>query len=344
MANKLDILEEIRKHRNNCVDLLQKLQKAHVNGDDVANAKNKSGWLPLHFVMVFCKGPGVLELVKFLWRMHPLCLQAKTDRDTLAVNLMPPTTNPQPVIDAMQRDQLEARVWLMKKYPQSIRMEDKDGETPLVRAIIGRCNILVAAMIQRFPELTQETNNRGRLPLHYAMESANAGAVSMLYGAYPDGIEEADNMGITPYYMFAKLPNKDPLIAALVDLMCEVFELDEATQPSKDDSTEVIYKQMLPQYAIDSNLSVWTEKVIWRLIKNWRETIQMPIPEIPDTPKENQHSTFATSGALNAAKDSSVGDVGKPRTTRDPTSFQKYTKKGQFEALRASFEAASVKG
>jgi len=343
MPSKLDILEEIRKNRSNCPAVLKKLQAAHVTGDDVSNAKNKSGWLPIHFVMVFCKGPGILELVKFLWRMHPLCVQQKTDRDTLPINLMPPTTNPQPVIDSMQRDQLDARLWLMKKYPQAIRMEDRDGETPLVRAVIGRCNILVAAMIERFPELAKEQNNKGRLPLHYAIEKGNPGAVSILYGAYPEGIDEADHMGVTPYYIFANLPNKDPVIAALVDLMCEVFEIDEAKWPSEDDSAEVIYKQMLSQYAIDSNLSVWTEKVIWRLIKNWRESNLVILPETLETPKENQRSNFVATPRSGETRGSG-SDLKKPRTPRETTSFQKYTKKGQFEALRASFEAGAVKG
>src|SRR5210317_549159 len=98
MPSSLDILDEIRKHRGNCPLILKTLQAAHVSRDDIANSRNKSGWLPIHFVMVFCKGPGILELVKYLWRLHPQCIQSKTDRDTLPINLMPPTTNPQPVI------------------------------------------------------------------------------------------------------------------------------------------------------------------------------------------------------------------------------------------------------
>jgi len=334
--SKLDILAEIRKNRSNCVELLQKFQKANINCEDVANAKSKSGWLPLHFVMVFCKGPGILELVKFLCRRHPRCVQSKTDRDTLPINLMPPTTNPQPVIDAMQRDQMDARLYLMKKYPEAIRMKDKDGETPLVRAVIGRCNILADAMIARFPELARETNKKGRLPLHYAMETANAGAVNILYKAHPEGIDVADHMGVTPYYIFFNLHDKDPVIAALVDLMCKVFEIEDATRPFTEETTSTIYKQALPQYAIDSNLSVWTEKVVWRLINNWTEANTTPPPEVPETPRENSNRRFMFAKS-DEIRDS-VADLRKPRT---PRSFQRHTKKGQFEALRASFETAA---
>ena len=99
---------------------------------------------------------------------------------------------------------------------------------------------------------------------------------------------------------------------------------------------------MLSQYAIDSNLSVWTEKVIWRLIQNWKESSQIVVPEIPETPKENQRSNFVSTPRNGGGTPAS--DLKKPKTPRDTTSFQKYTKKGQFEALRASFETGAVKG
>ena len=167
---KIDIIDEIRKNRGTCRELVKRFESENINCEDVANSKTSSGFSPIHYVMVFCKGEGILDLVQFLVRRHPKCVRSKNSNGALPINLMPASTNPQQVIDEMQRDQLQARLYLIKKFPDGIKMEDNDGESPLVRAIIGKCNILVEAIAERFPELVREANGKGRLPLHYDLD------------------------------------------------------------------------------------------------------------------------------------------------------------------------------
>eukprot|EP00980_Cylindrotheca_fusiformis_P012113 scaffold2927_cov143-Cylindrotheca_fusiformis.AAC.3 len=356
---KIKILEEIRKNRSHCLDLVKKFEQANVNCEDVANAKSQSGWLPLHYVMIFCKGEGILELVQFLVRRHPKCVQAKTDRNELPINLMPPTTNPQPIIDAMQRDQLQARLYLMNKYPEGVTLEDKDGETPIVRAVISRCNIILKAILDKFPHLAKQPNSIGKLPLHYAMETANADAVKLLYSVYPDGIEVKDQAGTTPAQILSKIPDKDKVIAALVDVLCDVFEISCAC--GGGECTCKFSNQMMPQFLNENNLPMWSLDVVWCLIRNGNDSQNYP-PSSPEARlKGNKVERDDKPSIVNVNKDTTPslrrqprrksGELRKPDKQprksaelrkSDSYDFQKFTKKGQFQALRQSFENSSA--
>jgi hypothetical protein len=343
----IQILDEIRKNRSNCFDIVKTFEKANVNCEDVAKAKSNSGKVPLHYVMMFCKGEGILELVQFLVRRHPQCVQAKTDRDTLPINLMPPTTNPQLVIDAMQRDQLQARLYLMKKYPEGVKMEDEDGETPLVRAIIGRCNIIVQAILEKFPELAKEPNTRGKIPLHYAMETGNADAVKILYSIYPEGIAVKDQSGTTPAQILSAIHDKDKMIAALVDVLCDVFEIACACDTTEE-CTCKFSNQMMPQFLNESNLPMWSRDVVWCLIRNGNDTQKLsptpspPKPKNGSKPDEEKKLDLAEERQDNvASRRQPRGSLVEPRKS-DSNVFQKYTKKGQFQALRQSFETSTT--
>lgn len=341
---QIQILDEIRKNRSNCLELVKRFEKANINCEDVAKAKSKSGWLPLHYVMIFCKGEGILELVQFLVRRHPKCVQATTDRDTLPINLMPPTTNPQPVIDSMQRDQLQARIYIMKKYPEGVKMEDKDGETPIVRAVISRCNILVQAMLEKFPELAKEPNSIGKLPLHYAMETSNADAVKLLYSVYPDGIAVKDQTGITPAQLLSKIPDKDKVIAALVDVLCDVFEISCGCG---GECTCKFSNQMMPQFLNESNLPMWSRDVVWCLIRNGNDVQHQSPLSSPERPQPGSKSSEEKKLDLAEERQDNGPTIRKPRGSREPRKsdsydFQKFTKRGQFQALRESFETSST--
>lgn len=320
--NSIDIIDEIRKNRSNCTALLKKLEKA--SNEDVQQVNKSTGMTPLHYVMIFCKGPSILNLVKFLVRRDPSCIASKTNRDTLAINCMPPTTNPQNVIDEMQRDQLQARLYLMKKYPQGVNMEDMDGETPLIRAIIGRCNLLVEKITENFPDTVfQKSSKIQKLPLHYAMETTNDTALKLLYQKYPQGILEKDRSGKTPADILESSHHKQKLIAAMAQVIMQVFEIESQMD------------HMIPQFLNESNRTIWTRKVLLTIIQNSsckpkqteQENISPMLP--PPTPKRllaspEQHEPPTQSR--------------KPET---PLNFSRYTKKGQFQALRQSFESPS---
>jgi hypothetical protein len=282
--------------------------------------------------MIFCKGEGVLELVQFLVRRNPALPTLKTNRDELAMNLMPPTTNPQHVIDAMQRDQLEARLWLLKKYPQAIFDTETDGETPLVRAIVGRCNLFVEHIVEEFPEtLTKPTGKLKKLPLHYAMETGNERAVQILYAKYPQAILIKDKAGVTPADNLKFSLHRDILISAMANVLVNIFELDCPD------------KHMMPQYLNECNRSIWSEPVLVNLVYQYHLK-DHPLPEEddtllpPPTPKRITHPIMTT--ASTATQDFRRRDSLKSRKSDTPK-FARFSKKGQFEKLRQSFESPS---
>lgn len=350
---KINILDEIRKNRNNCLELVKKFEKLNVNNDDVQRAISKSGWLPLHYAMVFCKGEGVLELVQFLVRRHPKCVQEKTtDRGTLAINLMPPTTNPQPVIEAMQRDQMQARLYIMKKYPEGVSMEDKDGETPIVRAVVGRCNLIVQQIVENFPDLASKPNGKGRLPLHYAIESGNAGAVRILYSAYPGGIAVKDGAGATPAQLLAFLPDKDAILASLAAVVSDVFDIASESETTGSDTFNSRH-HMMPQFLNENNISIWSNPVVWYLVKNRVSSI-ITIPSHTEVRQElrkdatfdlQRNSKIEVAEYLKDDNDISHSSPAlklKKEARLSEGKFKRFTKKGQFEALRQSFETAKT--
>jgi hypothetical protein len=79
-----------------------------------------------------------LELVEYPYNLHPQATKAKDSDGDLSIHIMPedmPTQN----------DQLEARRFLVKKYPAGLRIKNEDGWTPLNVSKYWRFSIIANA-------------------------------------------------------------------------------------------------------------------------------------------------------------------------------------------------------
>lgn len=328
----IDIIEEIRKNRGKCKELVKRFQDANINSEDVANSKTSSGFSPLHYVMVFCKGEGVMDLVQFLVRRFPKIVKTKNSKGAIPINVMPASTNPQPILNEMQRDQLEARLYLIKKFPEGIEMEDDDGETPLIRAIVGRCNILVKAIAERFPESIQKPNGIGKVPLHYAMEAGNSGAVEILYKLYPNAMMIRDKTHKTPADILALKGDKENIIGAMTNVLCSIFEICCECENSGEGCTCRFSHQLIPTYLNETNLKIWSKPVIWGVINRAKSSDGGDVEEVNVA---SSHSAGKQDLKAKVRPTFSRQDSGSRRSS---DIYRKISKKGHFEALRQSFE------
>jgi hypothetical protein len=188
----MNILKEISTHRNNCAHLLCRFRLANLTPENVKEAKSKGGLSALHCVLWFCSGPGILDLVMYLVKLDPDCYRKQNNFGNLAIHCFPHDDSSLRKKRKTEQDQLEARLFLNKLYPEGLKHKNKDGVTPLVKAIRLNYNLLAAAIIKQYPELAMFRDRRGKTPLNHALELDNNVVVEAILTASPEAILQQD--------------------------------------------------------------------------------------------------------------------------------------------------------
>jgi hypothetical protein len=154
---KPDVLKLIYLYHDQCKTLLKVFHHENLKLEDVASARDDYGLFPIHNVLLYCWGEGVLELVRYLVELDPDCVKRKTHAGLLPIHVMPgmPLTVESTRLDVIQNDQLQARIFLMKQFPEGIRHFNQYGRSPLSEALKAKCNIIVKAILDESPELAK---------------------------------------------------------------------------------------------------------------------------------------------------------------------------------------------
>ena len=195
----LDLNQEIEENGENCQELLKRFVDAKLTTDDVANAKSGFGWTPIHCVMKYCQGDGVLDLTKYLVTLHPDCVREKTVVGNLPIQMMPVYRHSsRKQRDQFQIDQMDARLFVMEEYPDGLAEKDYVGDTALHNAVRSESSIIAKAIVERVPETLKIQNNENELPLHQACQVGNFQLVNLLLSVHPHGLHEKDKEGNTP--------------------------------------------------------------------------------------------------------------------------------------------------
>lgn len=235
----MDILTEIRDSQDECFELLRRFKKANISSEDVANAEStKTRALPLHFVLRFCSGAGILELIKYLVELYPEGVARRTIHGHLPIHVLPGRPRGQQVDGesprvkssaSMQQDQLEARLFLMYYYTEGLNVTDKKGYTPLVRAIRVHYNEIVKVIVEEFQEHVQESCKTmdQRTPLNHAAQGSNFDAVKMLIRACP---EYATNPQVPLQFLYSvgnlhTLEDQMKMIGIIAEVLPQIFEI-----------------------------------------------------------------------------------------------------------------------
>jgi hypothetical protein len=109
-----------------------------------------------------------------------------------------PFTRESTSLDVCQKDQLKARIFLMKPFPEGMKHIHQYGRSALSEAIKAKCNIIVKAILDESPELAKWPQENGRIPLHLAIEEKNSTAINLLLHSYPEGLTACDKSGKSP--------------------------------------------------------------------------------------------------------------------------------------------------
>jgi hypothetical protein len=195
-----DVLKLIYLYRDQCKSLLKVFHDENLKLEDVASARDAYGLFPIHNVLFYSRGEGVLELVRYLVELDPDCVKRKTHAGLLPIHVMPgiPFTGESTSLDVSQNDQLKARIFLMKQFPEGLKHINQYGRSALSEAIKAKCNIIVKAILDESPELAKWPQENGRIPLHLAIEEKNSTAINLLLHSYPEGLTACDKSGKSP--------------------------------------------------------------------------------------------------------------------------------------------------
>lgn len=198
---------------NKCVEILQLFKDSPLTRGEAKKAMDGNHFTLLHYVMFYGKGEGVLELVQYLYDLIPGCVRATSLRGNLAIHLVPDWLGNRVLCDKMQRDQLAARLFIIRKCPALLSTADGDGNFPLCRAISGACYITAKVMIESFPHVAKQINANGENPLHLCLKTplCNTSLVEALIFHFPKGLHQLDNAGKSPFDYFLNMGRPETL-------------------------------------------------------------------------------------------------------------------------------------
>ena len=195
---------------------------------DAVRKKTTQGQLPLH---IACEAHGDERVVELLLEFWPESLFVKDDAGNTALEVASGTEySPEKtcILALLQKklDHKDKIVYAPTKLYANIESRNWDVavrrclEAPdEVSTWIGSCQkmkdakllpihlacslkaplILIAVIIQTFPESIKRTNNSGKLPIHLACEKrADHRIISLLLHTWPDSYHELDEKGNTP--------------------------------------------------------------------------------------------------------------------------------------------------
>ena len=185
----------MENNHNKCKELITYFkEELKLTCDDLTKAKDMNeygedfGLQPLHVLMMSCNGEGCLELAQYLADLCPALLEKPDYSGNLPIHQIPAR-----VANGCEY-QLEARIWLMKQYPEGLKV-DGNG-TPLARAISYGKKRITMAIANEFPHLLRDSKScvmmpveHGKLPFNYALDCKENEIATMLLELYPEAIK-----------------------------------------------------------------------------------------------------------------------------------------------------------
>lgn len=151
--SKLNIVDEIKLHRDDCKGLLKKFEEGKLAYEDFAYFKDKHDTTPLHFVICYCGGEGVLDLVKYLVKLDPNCVKNHNINWEL------------PLHWAIERRSFEITKLLLSEFPAGAKERDINGDLPLHYAMERRDENLIEILLKAYPEGISVRNNNDQTPV-----------------------------------------------------------------------------------------------------------------------------------------------------------------------------------
>jgi len=107
---------------------------------------------------------------------------------------------------------------LLEKYPEAVRMYDKNDDFPLHLAIkSGQTSEVIQFLIEQWEEGVQKKNNAGDLPLHSAIKSGQPSEVIILLAEqYPAALEIPNDNGELPLHAAIESVQSSEVIEFLI--------------------------------------------------------------------------------------------------------------------------------
>lgn len=191
IRKKTNVLQLIYKHRHQCLkQLLPQLKE--LNWNDAKDSQDSYGSYPLHYVLFYCTGSGVLEVVQYILQQDSDALYKENRHQMTPIHVMPGVTFSGDAhkysLESIQRDQLKARSYMMKKDPSILKHVNNFGRLPISEAVSKGCIRIVKQMLKEYPLLASEKEADGRLALYHAIQKQNPIATTLLISYYPKGL------------------------------------------------------------------------------------------------------------------------------------------------------------
>lgn len=259
MSTQINFHQEILLNKAKCNEILERFKASDIS-EEGFSSENAIPQFLLHEVMRHCQGEGILQLIEYLVKRNPACVQQLDLEGNLPLHILPQGFSLPATKESIQADQLQARRFMMQQYPQALKKTNYRGETPLVIAINVDYNILVKDIITEFPKSLKETDQQGKYPIQYAIESGNTDAVKLILQKDPGNID------LIPLHEYPNGDDRQMTLAAIAEALPETFDI--ACNDNDDESLCKLSKNLVNQFFVESNLSNWGQDVIWRLMKS----------------------------------------------------------------------------
>lgn len=210
---------------------------------------------PLHLIL--CKCPP-LDIIQIFIKYAPEVLKME---DTINGSL--------PIHYACNKKgaSLEVIQALLTASPDTIKVEDEDGQLPLHHAIYGGASLdVLNLMIESYPKgidekYAKKKDYNGMLPLHHACKNGYSNhLIHFLIKEYPNSSNIKDNHGRTPFDYYTSFQGRqscDEIIALLQPVIPQTTEI--GNEPVQQSKSEV--KMELSQIKSNINMlkSEWNE-------------------------------------------------------------------------------------
>mmetsp|Transcript_12959 Transcript_12959/g.30710 ORF Transcript_12959/g.30710 Transcript_12959/m.30710 type:complete len:449 (-) Transcript_12959:1544-2890(-) len=259
-----NIKKEIHLNPDKCGKLVARYKRSNLDSQAILDATDPmedGGWSPLHEVMRSCHGDSILDLVEYIVETHPASVETKDADGNLPIHVLPHFLSAENK-NQIQLDQVEARRFLLSKYPESISTKNNRGETPLAKAILFEFNILVKTILDNDEKLMTEPDDDGKLPLNHAMENFSISTVKMFLEKSPDDI-----LTIVEFPK-GDTEERQQLLAAIGQAVPETFDTEPHSGASEEEGQWQLSSNLIHQFLSDAKLEQWGQDVIWRMMQS----------------------------------------------------------------------------
>ncbi|CAJ1950170.1 unnamed protein product [Cylindrotheca closterium] len=235
---RTNVLQLIYMHRHDCVkQLLPHLQA--LNWNDMKDSQDAYGSYPLHYVMFYCTGNGVLDIVRYILQQDPDALYKTTNQQMTPIHVMPGVVFSGDVhkysLDSIQRDQMKARSFMMKQDASIMTNINSFGRLPLSEAVVKGCNRIAKQMLKEYPHLAFQKEANDRLPLYHAIQRENEVATTVLIYYYPKSMlltPHCEDQSSAQPQTFLQMALASPTLALpvcqqLEKIMADMFVLNQ---------------------------------------------------------------------------------------------------------------------